>query len=96
MWNLVTRIWQGFIGVLAILLPFGKGLSFPRMGPGLRWTLHVIILIAILVGLFFLNDLIEPYIRTDSLFFRETFLPIVFLLVYFLLWTGWSAIAGSP
>jgi hypothetical protein len=86
MWNFLTGLWDGFVGFLSILLPFGKGASFWKFGPAVRWALHFVLLLVILVLLFFLNRFIADYVPNWA---RNVWLPLVFLLIYSLLWTGW-------
>ncbi len=55
------------------------------------WTVHVLIVALILVGLHFLNQAlgIDAAIPHRSRFLAENWLPILFLLVYVLAWLGW-------
>jgi hypothetical protein len=57
----------------------------------LLWTIHVVIVAAILVGLWFLSKAlkIDFNIPSSSWVLREFWLPILFLLVYILCWLGW-------
>jgi hypothetical protein len=90
MWNLLAGLWDGIIGFLSILLPFGKGAKFWRLGPGARWTLHFVLVFLILIALFVLNAFLTGLQNlVDSTWAKPIWLPLVFLLVYLLLWTGW-------
>jgi hypothetical protein len=60
--------------------------------PVLRFLLRLLILAAILAGLWFLNGWLglDRYVRAPRAFLRQFWLPILFLLVYVLCWVGWS------
>src|SRR5262245_50195918 len=88
MLNFFAKIWNGFIQFLAILLPFGKDSRWRRMGRGVRLTLQIIVLALIVVGLYlldrnFLGRRVVPNLPEGF------WSPLLFLLVYFLIWTAW-------
>jgi hypothetical protein len=67
----------------------------PRQFAGLVGILHALIVIAIVVGLRYLQDYLQLTRKLDSgpEWVRENWLPILFLLTYLLLWFGvwlWS------
>jgi hypothetical protein len=80
--------------LVSLVLPvFGKARGAVRGAAStLFWVLHVIIVLAILVGLYFLN---VRYLHLDRLiprthrFLAESWLSILFLLVYVLCWLSW-------
>jgi len=88
MWKLPKLLWKGVTKLFSILLPFGKD---PKSGgistPAIR-VLHFILLIAILVGLYFVNSIFFADM-VGIPWARRYWLPIVFFLVYALMWTCW-------
>lgn len=56
-----------------------------------RWTMHVLCLGGVLVGLAMLNYLLglETVVRSPWPALRSLWLPLLFLLVYALAWLGW-------
>lgn len=87
MWAFLTSLWSGFVSFLAILLPFGKKSAW-KITPVVRWTLFIVLLALILVGLYFLNRSFAHLIRSELL--RDYWLPLLFLLVLLILWTTWA------
>src|SRR5262249_61383414 len=63
-----------------------------RVGTVLKWVLHILLIGLILVGLFFLGRWLrlERHIRVSSLWLREAWLPLLFLLFYVLCWLARS------
>src|SRR5262249_28125117 len=86
--DFLTNIWNGFVQFLAILLPFGKESRWRGMGRGLRLTLQIILLVLILVGLYFLDAHFLGRRVVPGLP-QGLWSPLLFLLVYFLIWTAW-------
>jgi hypothetical protein len=87
----LTWIANGVRWLLALVLPLlAKARDFQGMGPALRWTIHILLVTAILIGLYFLNQLdgIRPFLVGPPLI-REFWLPLLFLIVYALGWLGW-------
>jgi hypothetical protein len=72
-----------------IEVPAG-GARFGRAKAVLWWIFHAVLLIAILVGLYFLNHWLrlDRHIRVKYPLLREGWLPILFLLFYVLCWLG--------
>jgi len=89
MFGILTAIWDALRRVAGILLPVGKSVRIRNLGTGLRWTLHILLLLGILVLLHFLNRLILGNITSGFEFFNRNWLPILFLLVYVLAWAAW-------
>ncbi len=78
--------------VVGLVFPFfAKAAKHRTTWSALRWLLHVIIIAAILVGLFFLNRYLglSGFVKSDIGVLRDGFLPILFLLAYVLGWLGW-------
>ena len=75
-----------------LLLPFlSKARRSPLLLRIVLWTVHLLLVALILVGLHFLNQAlhIDTAIPHHIPFLRENWLPILFLLVYILAWLGW-------
>src|SRR5947209_5882465 len=87
--GLLTKIWNGIKNVLGFILPLGQAKTYQGLGPAIRWTVHVLLLVAILVGLYFLNKPIEYLVPTPVRVFSQFWLPILFLLMYVLAWAAW-------
>ncbi len=84
----LSGLWNGLRRVIGLILPvFAKARDFRGMSSGVRWTLHLLLLAGILVGLFFLNQYVRHWIRHPLL--SNIWLPLLFLLVYVLAWLGW-------
>ena len=76
-----------------------KGIAWPttklggehKIGPAVRWTLHFVLLIGILVGLGFVNWWfhLDRLIRAPWPVLRAAWLPLVFLQLYLAGWFVW-------
>jgi hypothetical protein len=77
--------------LLGLLLPLaGKAAGAPGLGRGVRWAIHIIVVVAIVVGLHFLNQWLEIYrYLTDHPWLRRNWLPLAFVISYVLCWLGW-------
>jgi hypothetical protein len=73
------------------LAPAKKAASSPRALRWLRWIVHFLAVAIVLVLLTVLNDRwdLGRMLRTPAPIFREIWLPLLFLLVYILVWLGW-------
>jgi hypothetical protein len=91
MFGFLTAIWDMLRRIAGIILPVGKGIRFRGFSSGVRWTLHIILLVAILVVLYLLNRPLglPALIPTTPRFIAEMWLPILFLLIYVLAWAAW-------
>ncbi|HEY1380304.1 MAG TPA: type VI secretion protein IcmF/TssM N-terminal domain-containing protein [Gemmataceae bacterium] len=81
-----VRSWVGLV-----LPVFAKAGDF-RHWPRWAWqVVHVAILAAVLVGLWYLNRVfdVRRYLLTHHQFLQEFYLPLVFLLLYALSWLGY-------
>jgi hypothetical protein len=88
----MSAILAKIASVVGLVFPFfAKAAKHRTTWSALRWILHVIIIAAILVGLFFLNKYLglEGIVKSDIGVLRNGFLPILFLLAYVLGWLGW-------
>jgi hypothetical protein len=62
----------------------------PRISPGVLWFLHVLFIAGICVGLWYLEKHFAITINIEGpVWLRPFWLPILFLLVYFLAWQAW-------
>jgi hypothetical protein len=59
--------------------------------PAVLWGLHLLVLVAVLVGLYFLASVVHLGGAVDSRwsFLRGVWLPLIFLLLYALAWLVW-------
>jgi hypothetical protein len=89
--GLLTGIVNGLRWLAGLVLPFfAKARDFQGMGPALRWAIHILLVAAILVGLYFLNQLPKIYNNlTRPEIVRAYWLPLLFIIVYVLGWLGW-------
>lgn len=89
---ILTKLWNGVQAALGWVFPvLAKARAYRGAGSTLRRVLHVVIVIAVLVALYYLNN---HYLYLGKLipragFLRHTWLPILFLLLYALGWLGW-------
>jgi hypothetical protein len=77
---------------LGLLLPLaGKAAGAPGLGRGVRWAIHIIVVVAILVGLHFLNQWLQlhKYLHGHNDLLRQNWLPLAFVISYVLCWLGW-------
>jgi type VI protein secretion system component VasK len=77
---------------VGLILPvFAKAGDFRRWNPWVWRILHLILLAAILVGLWWLNGYFQlgHFLQGVDQRYRQFFLPALFLLLYILSWLGW-------
>jgi hypothetical protein len=92
--KLATGFWTTIWRVVSLITPFFSQSQYLRqLGRGLAWTLHVIFVLAIIVGLWFLNQYWELGVMVRSpgmrrLHLEKAWLPVLFILVYLLGWLG--------
>jgi hypothetical protein len=92
MGGLLTSLWNGLTNLVGLVLPFfGQARTMWGFGPVVRWVLHVVLVVAIVVGLYFLNNAlgIPILIRLPSEIIKKGWLPILFLLLYAFCWLAW-------
>ncbi|MCC6418647.1 MAG: hypothetical protein IT429_10470, partial [Gemmataceae bacterium] len=90
-------IWSGITSFFGLILPLGRGAGAVVRSPAMRWVIHGLVLLGVLVVLGVLNvvlgiaNQIPLPGNTGSLgwFIRHLWLPLLFLLVYALAWLGW-------
>jgi hypothetical protein len=71
-----------------LLLPM---FNRPRLSPGLVWTLHLLLVAGVTVGLYFVHRHFElsRYVGGSLNWLRDFWLPALFLLAYFIIWQAW-------
>jgi hypothetical protein len=90
MFDFLTSLWLGVVNFLSLILPFGQNSFLKKIGPGARWGLHLLLVGGILVLLYFANRWLGIHeLIAQPEWARHVWLPIVFLLMYVLSWTGW-------
>jgi hypothetical protein len=90
--GLLAAIWNWFRQLLGLVLPFfSKARDLKGMGSQLRAVLHVVVLVIILVLLAILHNLLDlgQLIKAPYPLLQKGWLPLLFLLVYVLMWLGW-------
>src|SRR2546423_15432605 len=101
MYQLVTGLFDTVRSWVGLVLPvFATAADF-RHWPRWAWrVVHLLLLVAVLVGLYFLNRYLEVgrllLLRTEWL--QQFYLPLVFLLLYALSWLGfwlWGLLGGG-
>lgn len=87
MGGLLNRVGDALKSAIGFVLPVAGSVRGNR---AVRWIVHVLVLGAILVGLYFLSPHLHPerWIRGSSQV-RAYWLPVVFLLLYGLAWLSW-------
>lgn len=92
MFGLLAKLWGGLKALPGMLLPFlAKAKTVRSLPPWLRWTLHLLLLATVLVGLAYVNHFLdlEKVLRMPWPFMRKIWLPLLFLQIYILAWLGW-------
>jgi hypothetical protein len=79
--------------VLGLVLPVFQQTrgGVARWGRGLLLVLHLVLVVAIVIGLHYLNEWLRLHelIPTEIRFIAHNWLPILFLLIYSLCWLSW-------
>jgi hypothetical protein len=105
MLSLLEKLAMGFWDILrrivGLVMPFfSQARDFQGYSRALKWTLHVVVLLGILVGLYFLGKFFDigQNLLAPTLFkgnarletnLADFWLPILFLLIYALGWLAW-------
>lgn len=96
--NIFIRIWYRVTWVFRLVLPiFSKARDFRGISSAVRWTIHVIVVLAILLGLLLVNKssgrlgvwLKQHLVLIKAEWFRGYWLPVFGLVVYLLLMLAW-------
>src|SRR5262245_47075825 len=95
MLGFLQKIGAGLMKVLGLGLPVVRqAREAEGLARGVRIVLHVLLLAAILVGLYLLDERvlkIYEHVKVGGLFerFKGLWLPILFFLVYAFCWLSW-------
>jgi hypothetical protein len=89
--NVFVGLWNFICRVVGLLIPVGKGVR--PFSPAVLWTIHVLVVLLVLVGLYFLGLYLQlerwiPNIRPREL--ARMWLPLMVLLLYLMGWIGWA------
>src|SRR6266540_784144 len=93
-WALMPNQWRPHMVVPhAKTMVEGKvsGITFEKFARRLRWVVHIIIVVLIVVALWYINwrfDL-EKVLHSPWPILHQVWLPLLFLLIYALCWLGW-------
>jgi hypothetical protein len=90
--GLFANIWNWIRQLLGLVFPFfSKAKDLKGVGPQLRKVLHVVMLVAILVGLAIIHRILDlgKLIRAPYPILRDYWLPLLILLIYVIGWLGW-------
>jgi hypothetical protein len=92
--NFLASLWNRVRQGLGLVLPlFAKARDYRGLGTGLRWAIHVLLVAAILIGLFALNNNnyvdLKAVLGHAPLWLKPVWLPLLFVVVYALSWLGW-------
>jgi hypothetical protein len=88
----LTAIGNAIRQAVGLVLPvFAKAGDFRRWNPWVWRILHLLILAAVLVGMWWLNRFfqVSNVLHTVAPEYRQFYLPVLFLLLYALSWLGW-------
>lgn len=92
--GLLAKLWNGIRKALGLLLPiFARKRDFQGVQTGLLWTLHVLLVVGVLVGLWFLDRALQfssQFLFGSSILVPlkqyNLYLPLLGLLIYALAW----------
>jgi hypothetical protein len=91
MWNFLTGIWYGVQRIFYFVFPvLVKAHEARGVWIGLLWILHIALVLAVLVGLYFLGTYTSagnPINWNPTL--KRFYWPLMALLVYGLIWLSW-------
>jgi hypothetical protein len=90
--SFLTRLWDLLRQGVGLVLPlFSRARDYRGLGLGLRWALHVLLVLLILVALWAVNYFgrLDAFLGRAPEGLKQVWLPCLFLLVYALSWLGW-------
>src|SRR6516225_9483417 len=79
-------------GLIGLVVPLaGKAAGSTGFGAAVRWAIHLLLVAACLVGLYFLNERYRIYdwVPGPPAWFRYGYLPVLGVITYVLCWLGW-------
>src|SRR6266403_1128514 len=94
----LTWLWNGLKKLVGLVLPFwAKASDYNTWGPGLRWTLRILLLVVIFVLFLLLQDFLQyrGYVSRPQIlgkgpeFLKRIWLPTFVILVILFFWVGW-------
>jgi hypothetical protein len=86
--SVFMAIWNFLGRVVGVILPVGKSFRIRGLSAGVRWTLHILVLLIVLVVLYFLSKPLLGW-ALESQSAQKWWLPVFFLLIYVLAWASW-------
>src|SRR5262249_20461420 len=88
--NLAAGFWNFLRRCIGLILPFfSEAREYKALGRGLRWILHVVLLVGLLGLCWWINKVTGLGKLVTLPWLQEIFLPLVVFLGYVLLWLGW-------
>jgi hypothetical protein len=81
----MMRLWYALRGVFSVIWPFIKG---ARLTPGVRWALHILLVLLIILGLTYLNAQ-RTWVEWRVGFLNHYWMPLLFVLIYLMAFLGW-------
>jgi hypothetical protein len=97
----LTKIVKGFKGLFGLLIPvFARGAE-RSASPGIRWALHIALVVLTLIGL----SIAQWFFRLEQFAYQlpqplpRIWLPALFLLLYligWLIWWFWTLLRAAP
>ncbi len=95
---LLSWMWGKVAGVFALLLPmFGRVTGVRRST--VFWVVHVVLVAGVVAGLWWLNRWLDlpRYLRAPAGWMATVWLPMLFVLLYAILWLGYGLwVASRP
>lgn len=91
MWSMLKGIWYGAQRIFYFIFPvLVKAHEARGIWIGLLWIVHILLVIGVLVGLYFVSGsaAAKDFIGTNEKL-RPFFLPVMALLIYGLIWLSW-------
>lgn len=89
MFALFRWIWGRLQALATLILPM-LGRAAGGLRPWLFWGIHILLVVGIVVGLFWLNRYwdLPRYLEAPTEWLAQAWLPILFILLYLILWVG--------
>src|SRR3954467_6466450 len=89
--GILNWLYEGLTNLIGLVVPvFGRARESKAVSAVARWTVRVLLLGGILVGLYFLNNVLGfDKLLASHPSLQRYWLPVIFVLMYALLWLGW-------